>query len=157
MVGFTKSKFSGYEEKIFLQVKRFLGLSYLVLVNFQKNLIGCMRPIFMVLYRQACDFCDQISLYIQMYKQYFQMFCGAVQEVCLKISFYLPCFIIGAVHMKERNTLSILGFCHLQKPAYLIFPSRSLHSFLNLAISIFLWPESCRTVLDLGLSKHSDF
>lgn len=55
-----------------------------------------MRPIFMVLYAQTCDFCDQISLYIQMHKQYFQMLCGAVQEVCLKIYFYLPCFIIGA-------------------------------------------------------------
>lgn len=54
-----------------------------------------MRPIFMALYAQTCDFCDHISLYLQMYKQYFQMFCAA-QEVCLKFSFYLPGFIIGA-------------------------------------------------------------
>lgn len=81
------------------------------------------------------------------------MFCGAVQEVCLKISFYLPCSIIGAEFLsscegkKYAEYFRVLPFA---KPAYLIFPFRSLHSFLNWATSIFLWPESCHTVLDLG-------
>lgn len=86
MVGFTKSNFCDGEEKVFLQIKRLLVLSYFVLVNFQKNVRDCMRPIFMVLYAQNYDFCDQIFLYMQMYKPSFQMFCGAVQEVRLKIS-----------------------------------------------------------------------
>lgn len=63
MVGFTKSKFCDGEEKIFLQVKKLLGLSYLVLVNFQNNLLASVRPIFIALCAQTCDFCDQISLY----------------------------------------------------------------------------------------------
>lgn len=68
MADLSKYKFCDGEGKIFSQVKRVFGLSYFVLVNFQNNLIGSMRPIFMALYAQSCDF------YIQMYKQYFQIF-----------------------------------------------------------------------------------
>lgn len=79
MINLTKSRFCDGEEKIFLQVSRLLGLSDFFLVKFQNNLLGFMRPIVLVLYAQTCEFCNQIFLYIQMYKQYFQMFCGAVQ------------------------------------------------------------------------------